>query len=217
MLPLSILTATLLASVPAPGLQVTLIGNEGVLLTDGATSLLVDLPYEPGAFNYQMYDPSALRPAGTVVSVITHHHRDHFDRGLFLARDGWRIVGPPSVTDSLPTSRVIRGDSLQLGAFSVVVVPTRHTLDHRSYRVRWGSTVLHFVGDTDDPTHLTAGPPIDILFITPWLSCAATPTQLTVAVRRIVYHLSTTGRDRICGDIERLAQGTSFAVIGDDG
>lgn len=45
----------------AQALTVYLIGNAGVALTDGTTSLLVDLPFEPGAFGYMLYDPSALQ------------------------------------------------------------------------------------------------------------------------------------------------------------
>ncbi len=48
----------------SPTLSITIVGNAGVLLSDGATSLLVDLPYESGAFGYQTYDPSDLNPPG---------------------------------------------------------------------------------------------------------------------------------------------------------
>ena len=156
----------------AAELQVTLVGNAGVLLADGASSLLVDLPYQSGAFGYMKYRPGDLDPAGSVVSVITHHHSDHFDPELFERRQGWRIVAPPSVTEGLPRDRSLTGDSIQVGNFSIRVIPTPHTPDHRSYRVGWRGRVLHFVGDTEDPASLADGPEIDVLFVTPWLSCA---------------------------------------------
>lgn len=105
--------ATLLAApVRATGAQqltVQLVGNAGILLSDGTTSLLVDLPYESGYSGYERYDPARLAPGGTVVSVITHAHRDHFDPSLFLARPSWRIIGPPSAIAFLPPDRVLGG------------------------------------------------------------------------------------------------------------
>lgn len=194
------------------GLSVTMVGNAGVVLTDGATSLLVDLPYESGAHGYMTYEPAALPPPGAVTSIITHHHTDHFDPALFLERDDWRILGPPSVTSGLPPARVVEGDSVSLGAFDVVVVPTPHTPDHRSYRIRWGGRVLHFTGDTEDAARLRDSPAIDILFITPWLSCVADLDVETTAQRRIAYHLNPRGTDRVCGEVEVLPQGTSFRI-----
>ncbi|MEZ4456369.1 MAG: MBL fold metallo-hydrolase [Gemmatimonadales bacterium] len=205
--------ATLLGGQPAGDLRITLVGNAGVLLSDGTTTLLVDLPYESGAFGYQAYDPGALRPAGTAVAVVTHDHRDHFDLDLFRRRPSWSVIGPGVITDRLPAARVLSGDSLAVGAFSVVVVPTPHSEGHRSYRVRWRGRVLYFSGDTEVPAFLRRAPPIDILFVTPWLSCeAAKAGLLGQAARRIGYHLSADGSDRLCGEVEQLAQGSSFAV-----
>lgn len=193
-------------------LDVTMVGNAGVVLTDGATSLLVDLPYESGAHGYMTYDPAALDPPGAVTSIITHGHTDHFDADLFLARDDWRILGPSSATAELPPARVVEGDSVSLGAFEVVVVPTPHTPDHRSYRVRWGGRVLHFTGDTEDAARMRDSPTIDILFVTPWLSCTPGLDVESVARRRIAYHLNPRGTDRVCGEVEILPQGTSFRI-----
>jgi L-ascorbate metabolism protein UlaG (beta-lactamase superfamily) len=202
-------------AVQAPDLRVTMVGNAGVLLTDGAASLLVDLPYESGAFGYMHYDPSQLAPLGRTVSVITHHHADHFHPEQFASRADWELIGPPSVTGALPRGRVLDGDSIQVGHFSVVVLPTPHTDDHRSYRIRWRGLVMHFVGDTEDPAALNRGPDVDVLFVTPWLSCAAARVGgLEKAARRIAYHLAPGGGDQICGDVEALEQGSSFALSG---
>ncbi len=200
--------------VPSDTLRMTMVGNAGVLLTDGSTSLLVDLPYQSGAFGYDSYRPDALDPPGDVVSVITHHHLDHFDPDLFEARAAWRVVGPESVTRSLPQERVIPGDSIRLGEFDVVVLPTPHTADHRSYRIRWRNRLLHFVGDTESPDELIAGPRSDVLFITPWLACtAAERGHVDLAELTLGYHLQRRGRDRICGEVEVLPQGASVFVV----
>ena len=203
-----------------PELEITLVGNAGVQLTDGTTSLMVDLPYESGAFGYQAYRPDEMAPPGEVVSVITHHHDDHFDPELFVAREGWRIIGPPSVTTTLPAGRVISGDSLRVGAFHVVAVPTPHTDDHRSYRIRWRGRVLFFTGDTEDPAALDPGPRPDFLFITPWLSCAAESSGTRLGSVSVAYHLRARGGDRVCGDVRTYEQGmviTASPIGRDDG
>lgn len=198
----------------SPELEITLVGNAGVQLTDGTTSLLVDLPYESGAFGYQEYDPDALDPPGTVISVITHHHDDHFDPELFAARDGWRLIGPPSVTSGIAAARVLQGDSLRIGAFDVIALRTPHTDDHRSYRIRWGGHVLFFTGDTEDPAALSRGPVPDLLFTSPWLGCsAASSPEGRFGERSIAYHLRARGGDRICGPVETQEQGTKIRLV----
>jgi L-ascorbate metabolism protein UlaG (beta-lactamase superfamily) len=202
-----------LSGVQAPELRITMVGNAGVLLTDGATSLLVDLPYRSGAFGYMTYDPADLEPTGTVVSVITHHHADHFDAEVFASQEHWRVMGPPSVTEPLPDDRVLPGDSLRIGAFSIVVVPSPHTSDHRSYRVRWRGRILHFTGDTEEPTTIPTEPAIDLLFITPWLSCAlGGADEERFGTRNLAYHRRPGGGDAICGPVDLLAQGASFVL-----
>ena len=75
--------------------------------------------------------------------------------------------------------------------------------------------MLYFVGDTEDPKSLNSGPARDVLFITPWLSCAATEAGIkNLASRSIAYHLRRGGGDRICGTVEVLEQGTSFLLAG---
>lgn len=209
--------AALLVLLGAPALaqelEVVLVGNAGVMLSDGETALLVDLPYESGAFGYQRYDSAALAPCCPAVSVITHHHRDHFDAALFRARGGWRVVGPPSAVRGLPAERVIGGDSVTVGRFAVVAVPTAHTDDHRSYRIRWRGRVLFFTGDTEDPAGIPAEPSPDVLFVTPWLNCAARDAGRPLAARRtILYHLQRRGTDRVCGPVDVLPQGTRLTL-----
>ncbi len=207
--------ASLVAWSPAQQAELTiqLVGNAGIMLSDGETSLLVDLPYESGAFGYERYDPSELQPAGTVVSVITHHHRDHFDSGLFSARSGWQVVGPPSVVNTLPDQRVLAGDNVTVGNFAIIVVPTPHTDDHRSYRIRWRGRTLYFVGDTEQGDAVLREHHLDVLFVTPWLQCALAGTGRSVSTgRTVLYHRAPDGSDRRCGSVESLPQGTRFTL-----
>ena len=208
MLFVSILVA---AGQSAP-LQLQFIGNAGVLLSDGVTSLLVDVPYQSGAFGYMEYDLESAQPSGRTVSVITHAHSDHFDADLFLKTD-WTVIAPPGVQSLLPAVRVLSGDSLRVGAFSVVAVRTPHTPEHRSYRIRWRGRVLYFTGDTEDIARLTAQPPLDVVFITPWLSCALARSGAAVnAVRAVAYHQAPNGSDRLCASARPMRQGESFVL-----
>lgn len=208
-----LVTLLLRPAYEAAVLDVEMVGNAGVVLTDGATSLLVDLPYEPGAFGYMHYDPEGLRPPGEVVSVITHHHADHFDAALFAQRPEWRVVGPPSVAARVAPDRVLGGDSVEVGAFAIIAIRTPHTDDHRSYRIRWRGRVLFFTGDTEDPSAVPLEPRIDVLFVTPWLNCALARSGRAEAWdRSVTYHLSPDGTDQTCGVSEPLEQGARFEI-----
>lgn len=209
------LALVLLLAVPAGAqeLSVQFVGNEGVVLSDGETSLLVDLPYRSGAYGYEEYDPAALQPEGRVISVVTHHHVDHFDPQIFLAREGWEFFGPPSAAAVLPRARVLPGDTLEAGGFRVEAIPTEHTPDHRSYVVEWGGRRLVFVGDTNDPSFLSGLPPVDVLFVSPWLACAMVEAGIAMDLGRgIYYHRRADGSDRWCGGFEQLEQGAGFVL-----
>jgi hypothetical protein len=209
----TVLLGCLLGGAHAQVLTVELVGNAGVVLSDGTTALLVDLPYESGAFGYMRYDHDALRPVGNVVSVITHHHLDHFDPSLFERHASWRVIGPSSVTDALPPDRVETADSVPAGAFAVVAVPTPHTPDHRSYRIRWRGRIFHFTGDTESADAVLSERAIDVLFVTPWLQCAlASSDRPGTWERAVLYHVQPDGSDRLCGTADRLAQGARFTL-----
>lgn len=208
-----VLAASIATQAGAQELSVQLIGNAGVMVSDGTTSLLVDLPYEPGASGYESYEPATLRPLGAVVAVITHHHKDHFDRSLFVPNESWRIIGPPSVTAGISGTRVLSGDSVTVGAFAITVLPSPHTSDHRSYRIRWKGRVLHFVGDTESVASIPPAPRIDVLFVTPWLQCALLrENRASTWDRAVLYHRRVTRTDEICGAAEPLEQGTRFTM-----
>lgn len=211
----ALFAATTATSTPqGPTLEVTLIGNAGVLLSDGTHSVMVDLPYESGASGYQRYSETALSPSGEVLSVVTHGHRDHLASELLYDREGWRLMAAPGVAPDLPDDRRIAGERASFGAFSVTAIATPHSAGHRSYVVRWRDRALFFSGDTEEPRALSSLPPLDLLFITPWLSCAVEESRVSVeATRRIAYHLDPTGGDRICLDAESLPQG-SVIVMG---
>lgn len=183
----------------ADSLTFDVVANAGVLVTDGVTSLLVDLPYEPGAYGYDVYDVTALNPPGRVVSVITHDHTDHFERDAFLARTDWQLIADPALTSGIPDARVISANpdgSYTVGAFNVTAIPTPHSDGHRSYRVEWGDRAFYFTGDTQDTTALSAEPGGDVLFVTPWLYCSLAGSPVLDAWEDVVlYHVRSDESD----------------------
>ncbi len=216
---LGILLATLLGSASlivtagddaeaaqADELQVRLVANAGVWLSDGETDLFVDLPYQSGAHGYMTYDASVLKPLGDAVSLITHVHTDHYDRGLFLETD-WKIIGPKAVVQGVPKDRVIvLEDVMHVGEFTIVPTATQHrNLEHYSYLVTWRGRRLYFPGDAEDPSALFETPGLDLLFITSWLSCSAERAGRSIdAARRVEYHRHPTRPGRVCLGIENL-------------
>ena len=198
----------------APQLEVRFIGNEGFELSDGETTILTDLPYEPGAYGYMEYDPGVLDPSGRVVSLITHRRADHFDEDLFLARD-WSIIGPEEVTERLPVARVLPlSPAIQVGAFTVRPHRTAHSdVEHYSYLVLWHGLRFYFVGDTENPSHFLSVPNLTVAFLTPWLGCTAGAFGRGMNAERIVlYHQAEGEGTRGCFDAEIMQQGDSFTL-----
>lgn len=202
-----------LSLAPSDSLQVRFVGNAGFEVSDGATTLLVDLPYESGAFGYMNYDFAALHPAGHVVSVITHRHADHFEPGLFQATTA-DIVGPEEVTDAFAPTRVLEGRIVMVGDFRIQRFPTPHRdTEHYSYLIDWRGQRLYFVGDTEDPTHLLSTEGLDVVFLTPWLSCAVEEAGGAPNADKVVlHHHSPDQRSRVCGEPDVLEQDEVFTI-----
>lgn len=74
-----------LQAVPAASpdaLRATFIGNMGVHLTDGKAALLVDFPYESGAFGYMKWSREHVPGGPRPLCLFTHAHDDHFAPAL---------------------------------------------------------------------------------------------------------------------------------------
>lgn len=199
-----------LTPLPSDSLTVQYVANAGVILSDGETSLLIDLPYTSGAYDLMTYDPSALAPTGRVVVVVTHRHVDHFEPSLFGFR-GWEIMGPDEVTATLPVERVLAGRSHEIGAFRVEGLRTSHgDTEHYSYLVTWGGWRLYFVGDTEDPSYVLGMADLDVVFITPWLTCQVEVAGGSLNVElEILYHQFPDGRIPVCGNPRMMEPGES--------
>ena len=209
------LLAVLATTIATDSLEVRFVANAGVELYDGQTTVLVDLPYQSGYSGYMEYVFDDILGRGSVVSAITHRHLDHVETEQLLSTD-WHFFGPDEVSRSIPAERVLPDSTEQFGDFVLTKIRTPHAgIEHNSILVEWRGVKLYFVGDTDDPSKLLSRKDLDILFITPWLSCAAERSGSRPAARRtFLYHHHADQRYGSCGAPEVLAPGESFLVPG---
>jgi len=171
-------------------LTATFIGNEAFAITDGATTVYTDFPYESGAFGYMKYDFDAVPKSERSLCLITHAHRDHFAPEL-VARVGCRAVVPGDAAASLTAGLAIpAAPHITYANVEVDSVKTPHgDVEHDSYLVTWGGLRLYFTGDTDSPDALLAQRNLDAAFVSPWLLEAVAKRNARIDARRvIVYH-----------------------------
>jgi len=192
--------------------EVVFVGNEGVLLSDGAVTLASDLPYRPGALGYARYRLASLPSGPRVVALVSHRHADHFSPELWLDL-GWRIIGPAEVTAGLPRDRVIPLDStVTLGPITVTPFPTTHGgTEHYSYLVEWSGLRFYFAGDTEDASRLLAQRDLDIAFVTPWLYRSTQDLGPIDSRRTVIYHHRSPGDAPPC-DCTVPSEGVAIPV-----
>lgn len=173
-------------------LTIKFIGNAAFEISDGATTLLSDYPYQSGAFGYMRYDAKNVQPKGRVVCLITHEHDDHFAPKL-LAPTDWFLAAHPKVKADLPAERRLPfGDTMRFADIHILPVKTPHTDAHCSFLVIWKGKKFYFTGDTDTPDFLPKEE-VDILFITPWLLDAARKRNQKLNAEQLVLHHHRSG------------------------
>lgn len=185
-------------------LQVTFIGNAAFQLSDGTHTLVSDFPYVSGAFGYMTYEMDSVLPEGEVLSMITHHHRDHFAPELL--DDEWTLVAGPGIEDQDHPRRMAWSDTLAWGKFTIVPIKTPHTPQHHSYIVHWENRSFYFTGDTESTAAFPADT-VDVFFITPWLMDSAQKQGVPVRGKDIVIHHHKSGQRVRCDNCIVPAQG----------
>jgi L-ascorbate metabolism protein UlaG (beta-lactamase superfamily) len=174
-----------------PPLEARFIGNMAFAITDGMVTLMTDFPYESGYSGYMTYDRSAIRSTTpTTLSLITHRHRDHWERALFMTTD-WRVAGPPDVVNGLPDDRVVPlSGRTVFQSLTIDPIETPHgVIGHYSYVVTWHGRRMYFSGDTDSPDSVIASKNLDVAFVSPWMFRSTLKRGERIDARRVViYH-----------------------------
>lgn len=167
------LMATLawLAASPQPDLHARFIGNAGFELTDGASTILVDFPYQSGAFDYMTFPRDELRARPGALCLFTHQHADHFDAAAARAV-GCTVAGPGAVQAAVPDSvRAGAGPVWEFAGARIECLSTPHAgIEHCSYLLRWHGVTIFISGDADDIgvlNHLSEAP--DAIFLPYWM------------------------------------------------
>ena len=183
-----------------PALEARFIGNMAFAITDGTLTLFSDFPYQSGYSVYMKYDAREIRSSTPQsISLITHRHGDHWDRGLF-ERTGWRVIAPEDALGGVTPERIVRAvpvkpaaSTFTVGPLTVNALPTPHAnIGHYSYLVSWHGRRLYFTGDTDDADQLLAMQALDVAFVSPWLYQRTLRAGRRIDARRIVmYHHQT--------------------------
>jgi len=182
---------SLLALAQRPTLDARFIGNMAFAITDGSTTVMTDFPYQSGYSVYMEYDAAEIRSSTpATLSLITHRHGDHWDRGLF-EKTSWQVAGPPDVVSPLPPARVVPlGSGGTFGPVRIEALDTPHaSIGHHSYVVTWHGRRLYFGGDTEDASHLGRVKNLDVAFLSPWLYRSALKRGIHIDTKRVViYH-----------------------------
>ena len=153
------------------------------------------------------------------VSLITHFHRDHWDKSLFEQMD-LHIIAPPKLMESLGTEKKTRfADKMVFKDLSVEATATPHRFapEHFSYLVTWHGLRLYFPGDTETPEFMLPLKDIDIMFISPWLIRTIERQDLSLDAKiLVVYHQKIGEEIPPFQGYKRLAGGDTFVVPYED-
>lgn len=169
-------------------IKIKFIGNCGLYLTDGASNIYVDFPYESGAHKYMEYDDSEIDSIqDNAVFIFTHRHSDHYSKKLLKKLDGQKF-DPWNVDELENLNEFISG-------FDIESFKTTHkvygiSFKHFSFLITWHGKKIYISGDTGDLEHLRNIKDIDWAFVNPWLYMNANTEGLTIDAENFgMYHL----------------------------
>lgn len=217
---MSLTALLLLASLADPSeaeLRFRFIGNAAFEISDGAATLLIDFPYESGAFGYMTFDPAELHTREPSLCLFTHRHRDHFDPAA-LAKVGCSVAGPREVVSRAGNNAIAaEGPPWNFGGASIRCLPTQHAnVEHCSYLVQWHDKRLFFAGDLENLEVLSQEQePLDAIFLPAWLASDSTRIRAKFPAARIVIDHHRTGEEVAeCDGCLIPAQGARFTLPG---
>lgn len=184
-------------------INIRLIGNCGLHITDGTLDVYVDFPYKSGAYNYMEYNPSELDSvADNSIFIFTHRHADHYSKKL-LRRYSGKILGPWKVKKKRRLSLQQLNDSIP--HFSVEVFKTSHrfAFKHNSYLITWHGKRIFLSGDTESAETIALQSNMDWAFIPAWLIMDANEKGIKIDTRMVgLYHIGP--NDKITSDNPKI-------------
>ncbi len=188
-------------------IEIKLLGNCALYMTDGNLKMYVDFPYKSGAYGYMTYDPALLDSIpDNSLFLFTHGHEDHYNRKLFK-KTHQKLYGPWPVKFLLAKKRKYKLDELNslFPGFSIEEYKTKHrlSLKHYSYLIQWDGKRIFISGDAENADTLVKMKDLDLVFAPYWVLLDANNRNLKIDSKKIiVYHLRngdkiTSGNEKI--------------------
>lgn len=188
------------------------IGNSAFELSDGTSTILLDFPYESGAFGYMSFAPAEVHRRVNALCLFTHRHADHFDPES-VPDIGCTVAGPAAVSESL---RAGAGPVWHFGGARIQCIPTAHgNVEHCSYLISWHGADIFVSGDIDNLEGLDqVEEQVDVALLPSWL-VSAVGSGSAASQTRVVIHHHAPGEDvRGCPGCVVPSQGDTFTVVG---
>lgn len=212
-----IIVVALLSAVAAEPASVDarFIGNSAFELSDGTSRILLDFPYESGAFGYMSFAPSEVHRRTNALCVFTHIHADHFD-AEGIAEVGCSVAGPDEVQAAVEESlRAGPGPIWHFGGARIQCIPTAHgSVEHCSYLISWHGTHMFVSGDIESPGALDdIKQKVDVAFLAAWLAPAVEAKYAESELQVVIHHHTPEEHVRCHGCLVP-SQGDAFSVSG---
>jgi len=170
-------------------IKIKFIGNCGLHLTDGNTSIYIDFPYKSGAHNYMKYDNAQFDSIiDNSIFIFTHRHKDHYSKKLvkqMKRKFKGKIYGNWNVKQLNELNNTINEFTIK-----AIKTPHRFTFKHYSYLITWHGKKIYISGDTGSLDEISKIKNIDWCFINPWLFMNAQDEKITIDTKIFaLYHL----------------------------
>ncbi len=170
-------------------IKIRFIGNCGLHMTAGQTSIYFDFPYKSGAYGYMTYHQKEL---DSVVEnstfIFTHKHKDHYSaknmNEIIRNKNGRKFTQWQN--------RKLKDFAKSIPEFDIEILKTKHrfSIRHRSYVVTWHGKKIYLSGDTENAETVSVVKGIDWAFIPYWILLDAAEKELIIDSKKIgVYHL----------------------------
>jgi L-ascorbate metabolism protein UlaG (beta-lactamase superfamily) len=209
-----IIILTLLgAAPPVESIFLRFIGNAGFEITDGTNTILIDFPYESGAYGYMTFESDELHERPDSLCIFTHAHADHFSAEQ-LTGVGCTVAGPSAVmAQSGQSARLEGGSPWQFGSATITCIPSQHgDVEHCSYVLNWNDKVIFVAGDVEavEPV-IRQVTEADVLILPYWVSEEVAAIQGRFPAARIILsHQEPGGTSSLCAGCLQLEQGETM-------
>ncbi|WP_323789794.1 hypothetical protein [Psychroserpens sp.] len=172
-------------------IKIEFLGNCGLYLTDGKTSIYTDFPYKSGAHGYMDFEETELDSIKeNSIFIFTHKHSDHYsDKNIkkVIKEKGGKKYGSWNIDE-------LRNLGESIPNFSIQAFKTDHkwSSKHYSYLITWHHKKIFLSGDTESAETIGTIKNMDWAFVPYWILLDAKENDIKIDTNMFgVYHLAT--------------------------